>query len=76
MDADVYDTNIVQAAYLKAINVPCMYDIGILPSDPTDSRLCLNIIDIMTYNRVVKPDFLYGKRKQQRKKIDKFRQAV
>ncbi len=55
---DVYDTNIVEAAYLKVINVPCMYDIGTLPSDPSDSRLSLNVLDELTYRSCVKPDFL------------------
>ena len=31
-----YDTNEVDAAYLKLINVPCLYDMGAAPSDPTD----------------------------------------
>jgi len=50
LDSEIYDTNTVDVAYLKCINVPCMYDIGTLPTDPTDSRLCLNVIDQLTYN--------------------------
>jgi len=42
---DEYDTNDIEIAYLKLINVPCLYDMGAAPSDPTDSRLCLNILD-------------------------------
>jgi len=40
-----------------------MYDMGTLPTDPTDSRLCLNVLDDLSYYKVVKPDFLNGKRK-------------
>lgn len=40
-----YDTNEVDAAYLKLINVPCLYDMGASPSDPADQQLCLNILD-------------------------------
>jgi hypothetical protein len=34
---DEYDTNEVDAAYLKLINVPCLYDMGAAPSDPADA---------------------------------------
>jgi hypothetical protein len=27
----------VDAAYLKLINVPCLYDMGAAPSDPADT---------------------------------------
>lgn len=70
---DEYDTNDIEIAYLKLINVPCLYDMGAAPSDPTDSRLCLNILDDQTFNKVVEPDFLYDKRKREKKKIDKFK---
>jgi hypothetical protein len=58
-----YDENTVNTAYLKVINVPCMHDLGTLQTDPTDSRLCLNVIDDLTFHKVVKPDFLNGKSK-------------
>lgn len=70
---DEYDTNEVDAAYLKLINVPCLYDMGSAPCDPADSQLALNIIDDQTFYKVVEPDFLFDKRKREKKKIDKFK---
>lgn len=71
--SEIYDTNVIDIAYLKAINVPCMYDMGTMPIDPAESRLLLHILDDISYHKVVKPDFIQGKRKQQKKKIEKFR---
>lgn len=73
---DEYDTNEVDAAYLKLINVPCLYDMGAAPSDPADAQLCLNILDDQTFYKVVQSDFLFDKRKREKKKIDKFKQAL
>lgn len=72
---DEYDTNVVDAAYLKLINVPCIYDMGTAPSDPADQLLSLNILDDQTL-KLIKSDFLNDRRKREKKKIEKFRQAL
>jgi hypothetical protein len=36
-------------AYLKLINVPTMFDIGCVESDPSSDFLTLNMIDDKTY---------------------------
>ncbi len=71
-----YESNVIDAAYLKVINVPCMYDMGTLPTDPSDSRLCLNVLDDQSYHKVIKTDFLTDKSKLQRRKVDKFKEAI
>ena len=45
------------ASYLKLINVPCMFDIGVTNCTPEDNQLNLHIVDDITYNQVLKPDF-------------------
>ena len=72
--ARVYDSSTVDVVYLKAINVPTMYDVGTLPVDPTDGRLCLNIMDLFNYHKVVKPDF--QKLRMQKSKVSKLRQVM
>jgi hypothetical protein len=63
-------------AYLKVINVPCLHDLGTPNCNPTDPQLLLNLIDDRTYYKVIKPDFLYEPGKRNKKKIEKFRQAI
>ena len=36
----------------------------------------MNILDDQTFHKVVEPDFLFDKRKREKKKIDKFKQAL
>ena len=73
MDSDCLET---VAAYLKVINVPCMFDLGTPNVDPTEPQLLLNIMDDLSYYKVIKPDFLDKKDKRARKKIEKFKQAM
>ena len=48
----------VVAGYLKLVNIPCMFDLGISPCDPRDQQLNLNIVDDITYHDVLKQDVL------------------
>jgi hypothetical protein len=64
------------AAYLKVINVPCMYDLGTPTVDPYDHQLLLNIMDDLTYYKAIKPDFLDKKGRRAMHKIEKFKQAM
>lgn len=48
----------VVAGYLKLVNIPCMFDLGITPCDPKDQQLNLNIVDDITYHDVLKQDVL------------------
>lgn len=57
-DSCEYDIKEVDVAYLKAINIPSMFDVGTINVDPSDSRLLLNVMDDHTYYKVIKPDFL------------------
>lgn len=57
-DSSEYDIKEIDIAYLKAINIPSMFDLGTINVDPTDSRLLLNVMDDHTYHKVIKPDFL------------------
>lgn len=75
-DACEYDIKEVDVAYLKAINIPSMFDVGTINVDPTDSRLLLNVMDDHTYYKVIKPDFLCHRNKQSKRKISKFRSAI
>lgn len=62
----------ITAAYLRAINVPCMYDLGTPTIDPYDHQLLLNIMDDLTYYKSVKPDFIDKKGVREKYKIEKF----
>lgn len=46
----------VVAAYLKMINIPCMFDLGTNPVNPCDQQLNLNIADDVTYHEVLKTE--------------------
>lgn len=46
----------VVAAYLKLINIPCMFDVGTTPINPSDQQLNLNIADDVTYHEVLKTE--------------------
>jgi len=48
-------------AFLRVINVPCMFDLGTPPIDPFNHQLLLNLMDDLTYYKVIKPDFLEQK---------------
>ena len=48
-----FDSLEIAAAYLKLINVPCMFDIGTQPVNPCDSQLNLNMIDDVTFSKVI-----------------------
>ena len=52
-DNDVLD---VFAAYIKLINIPCMFDIGLSQVNPCDEQLNLNIIDDVTYHEVIRTE--------------------
>jgi hypothetical protein len=67
---DILETT---AAYLKVINVPCMYDLGTPTVDPYDHQLLLNIMDDLTYYKAIKPDFLDKKGRRAMHKIEKFK---
>lgn len=46
-------------AYLKLINVPCIFDIGTLASDPTTEFLSLTMVDEKTY-KIEMEEYLMG----------------
>ena len=51
-----FDSLEMAAAYLKLINVPCMFDIGTQPINPCDSQLNLNMIDDVTFLKVIQAE--------------------
>ena len=57
------------AAYLKLINVPCLFDIGTRKCTPNNGKLNLNLIDDRTYQHVIRPEFLnHGLKKKKKLK--------
>ena len=63
------------AAYLKLINVPCLFDIGTRNPHPNNGKLNLNLVDDRTYNHVIRPDFL-NKEIRKKNKIPLIKEAV
>lgn len=57
------------AAYLKLINIPCMFDMGTRVAMPKKGTLQLNLIDDRTYNKGLKPEFLSKDRVSGKKKV-------
>lgn len=51
-----FDSVEMAAAYMKLINVPCMFDIGVSAVNPCDWQLNLNIIDDQTYQKVIQAE--------------------
>lgn len=64
-----------QLAYLKLINVPTMFDIGCMQSDPTSDALTLNMVDEKSF-KIEKDEFLSRIRKFKMEKIEKFQSAL
>ena len=71
-----HDIQEVDVAYLKAVNLPSMFDVGMLPVNPTDSRLLLNLIDDVTYHKVVKSEVAQTKSKVKKTKIARLKSAL
>lgn len=64
------------AAYLKLINVPCLFDLGTRNASPKNGTLAMNFIDDRTYYKVIKPDFLSKDESYKKKKIPSLKEAV
>jgi len=64
------------AAYLKLINVPCLFDVGTRIATPNKETLLLNLLDDRTYYKVIKPDFLGKENDYKRKKVPIVKEAV
>lgn len=60
-----------QVTYLKLINVPTMFDIGCMQSDPTTDGLTLNMVDEKSF-KIEKSEFLGKVRKFKLEKVEKF----
>jgi hypothetical protein len=62
-------------AYLKLINVPTMFDLGCIQSDPTSDALTLNMVDEKSF-AIEKAEFLTRVRKFKLEKVEKFKSAL
>jgi hypothetical protein len=64
------------AAYLKLINIPCLFDLGTRNHSPRPGTLLLNMLDDRTYYHVIKPDVLQREPLTNRKKVQRMKEAV
>jgi len=64
------------AAYLKLINIPCIFDLGTRTPNHKHGTLAMNLMDDSTFTKVIKPDFLDRERAFKPKKIAQVKEAV
>ena len=70
-----FDSLELAAAYLKLINIPCMFDIGNPSVNPSDSQLNLNMIDDITFQKVIQAE-IQSEKVTKKKKIGRLKAAL
>ena len=71
-----FDSVELAAAYLKLINVPCMFDMGVTACNPCDQQLNLNMIDDQTFKNIIVDDIIKGDKPPKMKKIERLKTAI
>jgi FAD synthase len=65
------------AAYLKLVNIPCIFDVGTRPPNHKHGTLAMNLLDDRTYQEVIKPEFLDKDRTyNKQKKAEQLKEAL